>query len=172
MAKVLLVSEGYSIGGTSRVMSRLSQIFIDGGLEVDILVPNYRVNEAYSLAAECNLYYVAKDEKVKSKFLLGVDLIVFWKDLIKIARTAKYDYIISFWNYVNLLLIVTPLPKLSKKIICSHISFTSLKIHWKILTRIIYPFADSVVVLNKREQEIYSEFCPKVTVIENPLPIL
>jgi hypothetical protein len=170
--KILFVSEGYSIGGTSRVMSRLSQIFIDNGIKVDIFVPNYRANEAYPLPEECQLYYVSKDEQIKHKFLLAIDLIKFFFNLIIISKQQKYDYVISFWNYVNLALLIAPIDKTTKKIICAHISFHSLKPHWKILTRLFYPFAESVVVLNKREKDIYDRFCRRVNLIENPIPIM
>lgn len=168
--KVLFISEGYSIGGTSRVMSRLAEIFTDNDIKVDVLIPNYRFQESPSLTEKAILYYISKDENRKNRFFLGLDLILFTFKLIKLSRENNYDYIISFWNYVNLLLILTPVPKVTKKIICSHISFTSLKPHWKILTRLIYPFADGVVVLNKREQNIFAKYCNPVILIENPIP--
>lgn len=170
--KVLFISEGYSIGGTSRVMSRLSSIFIDNGVEVDILVPNYRANEAYDLPVGCNMYYVSKDEALKHKFLLAIDLFKFFFKLLKLSKEQKYDYVISFWNYVNLVLLIAPIDSAARKIICAHISFQSLKPHWKILTRLFYPFAESVVVLNQREKDIYDCFCPRVDIIENPIPIM
>lgn len=168
--KVLFISEGYSVGGTSRVMSRLSSIFVEHGIKVDILVPNYRANEAYSLVDECELYYVSQDEGIKPKYLLAFDLFKFFFQLLKITRNQKYDYVISFWNYVNLVLLIAPID--TKKIICAHISFQSLKPHWKILTRLFYPFAESIVVLNQREKEIYDRFCQRVDIIENPLPTI
>jgi UDP-N-acetylglucosamine:LPS N-acetylglucosamine transferase len=166
--RVLFISEGYSIGGTSRVMSRLSSIFVEGGIEVDILVPNYRADEAYPLADGCQLYYIAQDDRLKSKFLLAIDLFKFFFQLIELTKNQKYDCVISFWNYVNLALLIAPID--TTKIICTHISFQSLKPHWKILTRLFYPLAASVVVLNQREKDIYDRFCPRVDIIENPLP--
>lgn len=168
--KVLFISDAYSIGGTARVMARLAEIFTENSMEVDILVSNYMYQESPDLTDKANLYYAAKDEIRKNKFFLTIDLIKFWMKLIKISQYNQYDYIISFWNYVNIVSVLTPLS--SKKIVCSHISFNSLKPHWKILTRLIYPFADSVVVLNEREKTIFQDFCPRVTVIENPLPKL
>lgn len=170
--KVLFIGEGYSIGGTSRVMSRLSYIFIKNGIEVDILVPNYRVNEVYDLPEQCNIYYIAKDEKMKHKFWLALDFIRFLGKLIKISRTKKYDCVISFWNYVNLALIITPFNRSTHKIVCAHIPFPSLKPHWKLLTRLCYPLAESVVVLNQREKDVYEGFCSKVDIIENPIPVM
>lgn len=168
--KILFISEGYSIGGTSRVMARLAEIFTEDSIEVDILVSNYMYQESPDLTEKANLLYVAKDESRKNKFFLAIDLIEFWMKLIKISRQSHYDYIISFWNYINILSILTP--SSSKKIVCSHISFNSLKPHWKILTHLTYPFADQIVVLNEREKTIFQGFCSKVTVIENPLPKL
>ena len=129
--KVLFVSEGYSIGGTSRVMSRLSSIFVKNGIEVDILVPNYRANEAYELPQECNIYYVSKDETMKHKFFLAFDLFKFFFKLLQLSKDKKYNYIISFWNYVNLTLLIAPIDSSSRKIICAHISFQWSFKDWK-----------------------------------------
>lgn len=170
--KVLFISDNYSIGGTSRVMSRLAEIFTENGIKVDILIPNYIYQKAPNLTMKANLYYIAKDDNLKNKFFLAIDLVKFWIKLIKFSRTHQYNYIISFWNYINILLIITPLFSSTKKVICSHISFPSLKLHWKILTRFTYPFADNIVVLNEREKNVFQNFCQKVTVIENPLPKL
>ncbi len=170
--KVLFISEGYSIGGTSKVMSRLSDIFVKNGIQVDFLVANYKYQESPPIPDGCHFFYASKDKGRKNKLLLALDLLIFIAKLRQLTRYSEYQYVISFWNYVNLILILTPLNSQIKKIVCSHISYQSLKPHWKILTRIFYPFAQSVVVLNEREKDVFQNFCHQVIEIENPLPKL
>ena len=167
--KILFTISSLNTGGAEKILTTLANHFETLGHSVSILIIS-KDKPFFPLSRTINLIGV-DIPKSSSKLLSRVTYIP--KLINAIRKNILFenpDIVISFMSEMNILSIVAS--KLSKKPILvserSAYDFLDIKPFWKKLRRIVYPFANGLVVLTDADKERYS-FVKNRYKIENPL---
>ncbi|WP_162165948.1 glycosyltransferase [Campylobacter fetus] len=86
----------------------------------------------------------------------------------KLIKNGEFDCVISFMDSTNLLVLLGSVFLKTKIIISEHSYHKFLSFKWRVLKRLIYPFADGLSVLTKEDFEYY-KFVKNRAVIYNPM---
>jgi len=167
--KILFTISSLDTGGAEKILTTLANHFDNMGHDITIVIlskdkPFFYINDTINLI-------VLDIKKRKSKILDRLNYIPsLINSLRKTVDVENPDIVISFMSEMNILSIISS--KLAHKPILiserSSYDFLDIKPFWKKARRIIYPFADGLVVLNKTDMQRYS-FVKYRYIIKNPL---
>lgn len=156
-----LISDISTFGGTQRVISLLSRIFVEK-LGYEIFV--------YSLQEE------NKDRKIyfnnKINFInLDMNFTFFnyfklIRKINKLNKVNKIEYILGMGCYLSIFL---PFIKNVKTIACEHSSYDIVSKKTNIVRKIMYRYVDKIVSLTEEDKKKYVEINKNTYVIPNPL---
>jgi GalNAc-alpha-(1->4)-GalNAc-alpha-(1->3)-diNAcBac-PP-undecaprenol alpha-1,4-N-acetyl-D-galactosaminyltransferase len=167
--KILFVIYSLRSGGAEKVLTMLANHMATLNFDVTIVTfskekPFYKLND--------NINLLQIDHKITKKGLLQKVHFLFSKIRLqtKIFKEINPDVIISFITLTNNFSIIAA--KLAKIpiIVSEH---TNYKRFYKkpsgIIRRLIYPFANEVVILTSYDKQYYKKFIENLHVIKNPL---
>ncbi|WP_229203971.1 glycosyltransferase [Campylobacter anatolicus] len=165
--RVLFVISTLQSGGAERVCAILASKFSESNdvslVKFDEKEPFYEINGRINI--------INLKSGVGEKGLLGNIKKRFskLKDLRNLIKNGKFDAVISFLDSTNLLVILSSFGLKTPIIISEHTSFNAPK-KWvfKVLRRLLYPFANALSVLTHADAKHYLKFCKNVSVIYNP----
>jgi len=159
--KILMVIHSLShVGGAETIFVHYANYFVSKGYHVSVCILN---NEEvrFELDKKISLY---RNESSKRSLFYQVQFI---KNTIK---KADPDSVISYVSAVNIL--STLAAKMAKKpiVIAEHSSYENgLKNRvWKSLRRMVYPFANRLIILTQEDKKKY-HYVKEVHVLRNPL---
>lgn len=84
-------------------------------------------------------------------------------------RRSRSDFVISSWTQDNILVALAFLFSRSKTILVEHSSWHFHSWPIRLLRRIVYPLASSVIVLNRRDLDHYGAYLSNVRLIPDPV---
>ena len=167
--KILFVIYSLGFGGAQRVMSLLSNGWINEGHNISIVTikkddtPAYKLDNAIELI---HLNVASESESVKDALTGNYKRIV---ALRRIISENNPDIVISFLTSTNILTILAA--KLAKKpvIVSERNNFYALSSKvWRTLRQMVYPFSDALIVQTEHDREKY-DYHSNVHVVLNPL---
>lgn len=167
--KILLFIHSLGTGGAERVMSLLSNDWVEHGYNISIVTLTSSDRSFYKLhnSIEVIPLDVASESKgVKDTIIGNYKRIVAIK---KVISEHNPDIVIAFMTTTNIL--TTLAAKLAKKpiIISERNNFYRVKSKiWRLLRRIVYPFSDVLIVQSEHDKEKYA-YHTNVHVVLNPL---
>ena len=168
LMKILFVIHGLRSGGAEKVLIMLANYLVTIGYQVSILIftteePFYDIHSSVKLI---KIEHIPDKKGLfpKLKFIFTrVNL------LRKIFKNENPDIVISFITMMNIYSIVAAKLARKKIIVSEHTNYTvDSKSISGFIRRLVYPFADFVVVLTNYDKEQYA-FVKNVHVIKNPL---
>lgn len=159
--KILLVIHSLnSVGGAETILVHYANYFVSKGDVVSICILDNE-NVYFDLDSRLSLY---RKESDKNSFL---SQIMFIKSTIK---QFNPDIVLSSVSAVNILSTIAA--NMAKKpiVMAEHSSYANgLKNKvWKFLRRLVYPFADKLIILTEEDKEKY-HYVKDVQVLRNPL---
>ncbi|MCD8212649.1 MAG: glycosyltransferase [Campylobacter sp.] len=165
--KALFVISTLRAGGAERVCALIASKFSEYHdvtlVKFDTDTPFYELNDRVNLI---NLANGVSERGTIGNLKKRLGKIFTLRNMIK---KGEYDAVISFLDSTNLLVIASAFGLKTPVIISEHTSFDApKKTIFKILKRVLYPYADALSVLTKSDARRYERFCKNVRVIHNP----
>lgn len=168
LMKILFVIHGLRSGGAERVLIMLANYLVTVGYQVSILLftkeePFYNIHSSVKLI---QIEHIADNKGLPKK----LKFIFTRVNLLRMTfKNENPDLVISFMTMMNIYSIVAAKLARKKIIVSEHTNYT---VYAKSLSgfirKLVYPFADFVVVLTNYDKEQYT-FVKNVHVINNPL---
>jgi len=161
--KVLLITSSLSSGGAERVLSTLSNYWVQQGWEIDVFIISAD-KQFYTLHKSINLY-TSQNYYSNSIFNYARQLL----DIRKTIKKVKPTLIISFLDLINISTILASIGLKIPIIISERNNFDTLKgKHWRMMRRITYPFTNGMVVQSDYDFQKYN-YVKNKKIIANPL---
>lgn len=164
--KICFIISTLSKGGAERVLSVLAS-FLAQNHEICIL--KFDKNEPfYEVSSKVKIF--STESGVGEKGFFGNIFKRFSKIFAvrKFLKNGDFDAVVSFLDYVNILVILANFGLGRKLIISEHTNHTFLKSPvLRVLKRILYPFASGLAVLSQFDKNFYT-FAKKIEIIQNP----
>lgn len=164
--KILFVIHSLRSGGAEKVLSLLANDWRKKGHEITIAMNNTE-NTFHHIEDSIQILNIGLEQKGIAKEIIGnIKRIQKLKSTI---NAVNPDVTIAFMT--SSCILTTIAARLTKKplINSEHTNFFSLRSKpWRLLRRIIYPYADALIVLTSHDKAEY-HFHENVHIIENPL---
>lgn len=170
MRVAFLVNDITNIGGVERVVVSLANYFVNRYSYDVTIISIYKPKRdkiGFDIDHNVKIQNLNYDEIWSNAI---ADLKYNYKIYKEFISKIEVDILFSLYTISNICLSILK-NKISFKIIaCQHgqYYFDGKKIN--LIKRILYRNLDNVVLLTKRDEEIYSKFCKKTFVIPNPAP--
>jgi len=172
--KIAFVTHGMKSGGSERVISILSNS-LSKNFEVFIIImidsPSF-----YRLRPEVTLLHCREGSK-RSKGLFDALKFNFnnYRSILRYLRQEKIDLAIGFLTTSNILVTLAA-KRLEIPVIISErnnplAQNATMGFFWKILRRLVYPRADTLIVQTARVKAFYSSFVKERKLVTIPNPI-
>ena len=162
--KIVFVISSLTSGGAERVLTTLANYWSEKGMEVTILAILSHDIGFYKLHEDINV--VSLDIRYSNSIL---NTFWYFYGIRKIVKNLDPDYVISFISAVNIYTLIALLGLKVPKVISERNNFDALRSKvWRFLRRLIYPYADGLVVLSQYDYEKYLYVNSK-KIIFNPL---
>jgi GalNAc-alpha-(1->4)-GalNAc-alpha-(1->3)-diNAcBac-PP-undecaprenol alpha-1,4-N-acetyl-D-galactosaminyltransferase len=166
--KIALIIFSLDCGGAEKVLSSMANYWVENGHEVRLITFSSN-NPFFKINSKITLIKIGLGQ-VYCGFVKG-----FYYNILRIFALRKIlknrpDIAISFITPTNIIATIAA-KTLSIPIIISERSNKNrfpINNQWAILRRIIYPFANSLIVLSKYDKEHYG-FLKNVEIIHNPI---
>jgi len=84
-------------------------------------------------------------------------------------RRSRPDFVVSSWTQDNVLVTLAFLFSSTKVVLVEHSSWHFHRPAIRLLRTMVYPFADELVVLNRRDLDHYRRYLPRVRLIPDPV---
>jgi glycosyltransferase involved in cell wall biosynthesis len=172
VVKLLLIIPSLGFGGAERVLLELSGNWANSHL-VYILTLTNKEEDFYAIPKNITRYKVSAENEKWYDFWGVFQLIV---QIIKVIKTVKPDFVISFLLKANFFSLLAGLFIHKKIIICERniIHDPDISKHHELLRRWLYPYAYKITV---QHEQIYREFIQsypaissdKVFITPNPI---
>lgn len=161
------------VGGIERVISRLSNYFVEN-LNYNIhIISLYSTqnNNFFKLNTHINITNLGiayqQDNSLKSRFLKSKEIN---KKIKQILDDENYDIIITFHSTISNAILFSKKNLKGKVIVTEHNSHKSYGKLRHIINIINYRKADKLVVLTESDKRFYSKFIKSVEKIPNSIP--
>ena len=166
--KILFIINHLNAGGAEKILSVLANSFSAMGKEV--VIATVSQNEPfYVLSEKVKLVHIKRKKvllPLVSKVMTPFHFIFAIKNMIKMVQP---DIVISFTTTMNVYSILAVKMSRIPIIVSEHTNFHRAKnTFWRYMRQIIYPFADTLVVLTDYDKEKY-RLIKRVVRIHNPL---
>lgn len=169
--KIVFVIHGLRAGGAEKVLTMLVNYLVTVGFDVYVLVfskkePFYDLHPSVKIK---KIVHELKSKSIFSKVIFVFKRINLLRDEF---RLIDPDVVVSFLTEMNIYSTIAAILAHQKIILSEHTNFKrhENKIIGKI-RRIVYPYANSVVVLTNYDKKKY-KFLKSVHVIKNPLVLI
>lgn len=173
MNLVFITNTLNEIGGIERVMSRLSNYFIeklDYNIHI-ISVYSTEYSNFFKLNKKINITNlgIKYEEKnsLKSRFLEGIYIS---KKIQEVLYNEKYDIIMTFHPNISNIILQRKSKFKGKIVVTDHNNHKYYRKRRLILNIVNYRKADKVVVLTQSDKIFYSRFLKSVVKIQNAIP--
>ena len=153
--KLLFIITSLENGGAERVCASLANYF-SAEHEVEILYFSGEI--FYEISPKVKLNKFSRNSRIPR---LAAKLLAIRK------RAKDADCVISFMDSTNILSIIATAFLGRKLIISEHSAHDFVRLKWRVLRRIFYPFASALTVLNRSDFNYYS-FVKNKAIIYNP----
>lgn len=173
--KIMFVNHAMHCGGTDNVVNKLINIFLnDKNIQCELVTFRSPDEDFFKIPSEVKRYSLGFDSDDSensglSYFSSSNAKMLF--SLRKIIKDSNPDFIVTNWTSTNCFTLLASL-FLAKKVICyEHIHFDSPSIVWRVLRRLLYPYAHKVLCLTESDQKKYQKFCTSIKTI-NPITLV
>lgn len=171
--KVVFIGDSLESGGAERVMSILANKLSDLDYSISI-ISKLRKEPFYKINENVNLLYPNNSINYNNVLVTLWGRIRTYKYIIKYLMSAKPDYVIPFLTTTaGVVVLICKILRL-KVIACEHNNYKKdiKRLHIYFIKRYIYPLANHLNVLTKRDkEEFYGKFMSNVNVFPNPLSL-
>ena len=166
--KVLFIINHLNAGGAEKILSVLANSFSTRGL--DVVIATVSENEPfYTLSEEIEIVPIRRKKAFLpsvSKVMAPFHFVFAIKDMMKMVQP---DIVISFTTTMNVYSIFAAKMLGLPIIVSEHTNFHRAKnTFWRYFRQVVYPFADTLVVLTDYDKEKY-RFIKNIVRIHNPL---
>ncbi len=146
--KITFVIRSLPCGGTARALVDMSAGFIAAGHLVSVIILDNRENDYFKLDPKVTITRLGDWYKNEIGIKKNYSLIHSLRQSLKVSEP---DFIISFVHMVNIRSILASFGLNAKLIVTEHTSPTKghLPFIWRLVRRIIYPFADHLVSVSE-----------------------
>lgn len=156
-------------GGIERVTSTLSNIFINKGYDVDVVIIEKNRSCFYDLDARVQIKSLMI-EPFKNRLAAIPYYVKATSRLRKYIKEEKPDVIMGIWTNRAIVSIVASRGLKTKVICCEHIAYKELRPALRIIRPLFYKYAAAVVSLTKSDVKYYKKINKTVVAIPNPVP--
>ena len=161
MKRVTFVAADLSTGGGVNKVIRDLAVLFKQTLGADVTVVNARSDRP-------STYRFPSDVPVRQH--RRQSLLSYFRLLLRL-RKASPDFVTSSWTQDNILVVLAFLFSRTKTIVVEHSSWHFHSWPIRLLRRIVYPLASSVVVLNRRDLDHYRAYLSDVRLIPDPVTV-
>lgn len=146
--KITLVIKSLVGGGAEKVLVLLAKGFVNKGFNVTVITMSGIETDAYTLDHRISRVDI-KNKINHTNFVFKNYTLL--KALKKEIRKSSADVVISFVHMVNIRVLLAMFGTKLPTIVTEHTdpARAKLSLFWKILRRILYPFADSLVCVSE-----------------------
>ncbi len=157
--RILFIATDLSTGGGVNKVIRDLAVLFRQRLGLDVTVVNARSDRppAYAFPPEVHVQQHRRQS-----------LLSYFRLLVRLRR-SRPDFVISSWTQDNVLVTLAFLFSSTKVVLIEHSSWHFHRPAIRLLRTIVYPLADELVVLNRRDLEHYRRYLPRVRLIPNPV---
>ena len=152
-----LIRSLYKSGGIERVTCNLANLFIARGIDVSIITQDSDCASFYTLNNDVKLYSLHIDERAsnESRWTYKMKII---KALRAHINQEQPDIVLAIWSDMSSYAVLAAIHTNTKVIACEHLAYEGLRLASRAeyyLRILIYPFADAIVALTKRDTNRY-----------------
>lgn len=166
-----LVEDITQVGGVERVVCMLANYFYrfyKYDIEIISLIPPKNNGIVFELDNNIKITYLNYDNK-GNFFKKHIKGLIMYKKLFN-EIDMDIDIVFSLYTKTNLYFSILKKKIKPKIIACQHGQYYADGILFRIMERIFYRKLELVVLLTKKDQEVYRKFCKKAIVIPNATP--
>ncbi|MFH1541437.1 MAG: glycosyltransferase family 4 protein [Elusimicrobiota bacterium] len=174
--KIAIVISTMNAGGAERIVSLLSNYWVEKTMQVDIFTFDNENNKSFyelnPAVKHHHLGAIRKNYGIIGRFRENIAKIITIRNAIK---SIKPDVIISFIDQTNVLTILSSAFLGVPVIVTEHVNtrYYSPGKFWEILRIILYPFASSMVAVSNGVLESFPRYMRRnAIVIPNPINII
>jgi len=170
--RVLFYIHGLSGGGAERVLSILSDYFVEN-LHYDVTVITFdsQDKDFYTLNQKINRIQLTKKTGKNIVAKIGYRMKYLYK-LYKTVNSVNPDVVLPLITLTNIEMIVISFFSKKPVIAAEHSSYYAIKsLSFRVLRLFIYRFASKVIVLTNADKQIYQKYMKNVEVIPNPITL-
>lgn len=172
--KLIIVNYALHMGGTDRVVAVLANSFSSIGFNVTVVTLRPVQEDFYDLDPAVNrvdLGIKVDDSRRKGVGYIGLSAAVALLRLRKIVKDIDPDFVISNWTSINCFTLISLLGQRRRVVVYEHIHFGSPSFFWRLLRRIIYPFATVVTALTEGDCSQLKKINRRTLKVKNPLTV-
>lgn len=157
-------------GGIERVTANLANRWCVSH-DINILVSGNEIDSFYPLDSRIDIQGLGIEMYKKNPLSVFIWILSIIVCLYKYLRTNKIDIILGVWTSMAVCSIISGYLQNVKTIACEHIAYDVTKLPLRIMRRIFYPYATSVVTLTIADKIKFERYCRNVFCIPNTVSI-